>query len=302
MIATDPLSLVFIGCAVFSGAFLVISTLLGVGENHIGHLGHMGGHDVGHDFGHDAGHAGHGIHHDIHIGGHADAGHDLGHAGHAGHADASHAGHADAHGDTSAAQTAAAPSLWASVSETLLGALNLYGLLMFLLIFGLVGYVAHALLGWGVLFVIVVPLLIGVICAIGLTTLLHVLFATSKDTVLTADDARLEGRLGSVTMAIRAGGIGEIIFTRKGGGRQSVGARGATGEAIPAGSEIVILDYLDGIATVQTWDSFLASARAGDPLEQLAPIEPINPIKPAQSLKPGPPVHEQEAKRPDTVE
>src|SRR6185437_16070821 len=138
---------------------------------------------------------------------------------------------------------------------------------------------------WGVIFVIVVPLLIGVICAIGLTTLLHALFATSKDTVLTADDARLEGRLGNVTMPIRAGGIGEIIFTRKGGGRQSVGARSATGEAISAGSEIVILDYLDGIASVQTWDSFLFSARAGDPLEQLAPIEPIKPATPANERK-----------------
>lgn len=285
MIATDPLSLVFIGCAVFSGAFLVISTLLGVGESHVGHFGH-----IGHVGGHDVGHA---IHHDIHIGGHADA-------AHAGHADGAHAGHADAHGDahgeSSATQTAAAPSIWSSIGGTLLGALNLYGLLMFLLIFGLVGYVAHALLGWGVIFVIVVPLLIGVICAIGLTTLLHALFATSKDTVLTADDARLEGRLGNVTMPIRAGGIGEIIFTRKGGGRQSVGARSATGEAIPAGSEIVILDYLDGIASVQTWDSFLISARAGDPLEQLAPIEPIEPIKPAT------PANERKTIRPETAE
>ena len=289
MIATDPLSLVFIGCMVFSGAFLVISTLLGVGESHIGHLGHVGGHDVGHDFGHDFGHGaghdvGHAIHHDIHLG-HADAGHAAGHAA-----------HGDAHGDSSAAQTTASPSLWTSISITLLGALNLYGLLMFLLMFGLVGYVAHNMLSWDALFVIVVPLLIGVICATGLTALLHALFATSKDTVLTADDARLEGRLGSVTMAIRAGGVGEIIFTRKGGGRQSVGARGANGETIPAGSEIVILDYLDGIATVQTWESFLVSARAGDPLEQLAPIEPIRPIKPVE------PAHEPESTRREPVE
>ena len=289
MIATDPLSLVFIGCMVFSGAFLVISTLLGVGESHIGHLGHVGGHDVGHDFGHDFGHGaghdvGHAIHHDIHLG-HADAGHAAGHAA-----------HGDAHGDSSAAQTTASPSLWTSISSTLLGALNLYGLLMFLLMFGLVGYVAHNMLSWDALFVIVVPLLIGVICATGLTALLHALFATSKDTVLTADDARLEGRLGSVTMPIRAGGVGEVIFTRKGGGRQSVGARGANGETIPAGSEIVILDYLDGIATVQTWESFLVSARAGDPLEQLAPIEPIRPIKPVE------PAHEPESTRREPVE
>jgi membrane protein implicated in regulation of membrane protease activity len=259
MIATDPLSLVFIGCAVFSGAFLLISTLLGVGNTHLGHPGHLGGHAGGHDL-----HIGHA--HIGHVGGHAA---DVGHAGDPGHA--GHAAHA--HGDATATQSAQAPSLWASISDTLLGALNVYGVLMFLLIFGLVGYVAHALLSWGVLFVILLPLLVGVGCAIGLTTLLHVVFATSEETVLTADDARLEGRMGTVTMAIRPGGVGEVIFTRKAGGRQSVGARSATGELIGSGSEVVILEYQNGIASVQSWDTFLAAARAGV-LPELAPIEP----------------------------
>lgn len=273
MLATDPLSLVFIGCAVFSGAFLVISTLLGAGESHI-HFGHLGGH-TGDTGGHDL-HVGHadsgGAAHAAHV---ADGGHAM-HGAHA-HADGAHAN--GSHADSSSAQAVATPSIWASIENTLLGALNLYGLLMFLLIFGLVGYVAHAVLGWGVLFVLLVPLLVGVACAIGLTALLHILFATSKDTVLTATDARLEGRLGTVTMAIRAGGAGEIIFTRKSGGRQSVGARSASGEAIAAGSEVVILDYQDGIASVQSWDDFMAVVRAGD-LPELAPIETMRPQLP----------------------
>ena len=271
MLATDPLSLVFIGCAVFSGAFLVISTLLGAGESHFGHLGAHTGDTGGHDLhvGHaDSGGAGHAAHA-------ADGGHAM-HGAHA-HADGAHAD--GAHADSGSAQTVAVPSLWASIENTLLGALNLYGLLMFLLIFGLVGYVAHAVLGWGVLFVLLVPLLLGLACAVGLTTLLHIVFATSKDAVLTATDARLEGRLGNVTMAIRAGGVGEIIFTRKAGGRQSVGARSASGEAIAAGSEIVILDYQDGIASVQPWDDFMAVVRAGD-LSKLAPIEVERPTLP----------------------
>ena len=269
MLATDPLSLVFLGCALFSGIFLVISTLLGFGESHFGHIGHADGHDlhVGHADATGASHAGHVADGQAIHGAHM-------------HVDGAHA-HADsAHTDGGSTQAVTAPSVWTSIANTLLGALNLYGLLMFLLIFGLVGYVAHAVLSWGVLFVIVVPLLFGVACAVGLTTLLHILFATSKDTVLTATDARLEGRLGTVTMAIRAGGVGEIVFTRKGGGRQSVGARGVGGEAISAGSEIVILDYQDGIANVQTWDAFLAAARAGE-LPELAPIEAKHPKLPA---------------------
>lgn len=260
MLSTDPLSLVFIGCAVFSGVFLVISTLLGFGGSHDFHIGHADVHAGGHDF-----HVGHA---DVSGAAHA-AGHVAGHA--AGHTGDAHAAHA--HADTGSAQATATPSVWSSIANTLLGSLNLYALLMFLLIFGLVGYVAHAVLGWATLFVILIPLLFGVACAIGLSTLLHVLFATDKDTVLTASDARLEGRLGTVTMAIRAGGIGEIIFTRKGGGRQSIGARSTSGDALPAGSEVVILDYQDGIASVQSWDTFLDAVRMGQ-MPELAPIEP----------------------------
>src|SRR5690242_9485887 len=98
MLATDPLSLVFIGCAVFSGAFLIISTLLGAGESHL-HIGHLDGHAGGHDLhvGHaDSGGAGHAAHA-------ADGGHGM-HGAHA-HADSGHA-------DSSSAQVAATPSVW----------------------------------------------------------------------------------------------------------------------------------------------------------------------------------------------
>src|SRR5262245_50308204 len=44
MIATDPLSLAFIGCFVVSATFLGISSLLGAGHEdlHLGHIGHLG--------------------------------------------------------------------------------------------------------------------------------------------------------------------------------------------------------------------------------------------------------------------
>jgi len=104
MLATDPLSLVFIGCAVFSGAFLVISTLLGAGESHI-HFGHLGGH-TGDTGGHDL-HVGHA---DSGGAGHAAHAADGGHAMHGAHAHADGA-HADgAHADSGSAQTVQAGS------------------------------------------------------------------------------------------------------------------------------------------------------------------------------------------------
>src|SRR5258707_6189730 len=66
MIATDPLSLVFLGCFLFAGLFLVVTTLLGVDHGHAigfhGHIGHvhLGGHG-GHTApvsGHASGHVG----------------------------------------------------------------------------------------------------------------------------------------------------------------------------------------------------------------------------------------------------
>jgi hypothetical protein len=250
MPATDPLSLVFLGCAIFSGGFLIISTLLGLGHGDgdgIFHLGH--GHDLhfGHDLGHDLGnHIGHVAHaSDIH-------------AAQAHAADASAHGHA-VHGDTGMQSS---PSPWATLTTTLVGALNLYGVLMFLLIFGLAGYVLHAAFGLGLL-ALALAVVLGVGGAIGLTASLARIFRLDEATILTAQSSQLEGRMGKVTIAIRAGGIGEVIFTREGGGRQSIGARSADGEAIARDADVVILSYRDGIATVQAWDRFIANVRAG---------------------------------------
>ncbi|MGH2505033.1 MAG: hypothetical protein ACRDID_21190, partial [Ktedonobacterales bacterium] len=73
MLATDPLSLLFLGCALFSGLFLVAAVILGAGGHghlghigHIGHVGHLGAgdgatssHAVGHAVGHNAAHVAH---------------------------------------------------------------------------------------------------------------------------------------------------------------------------------------------------------------------------------------------------
>ncbi len=258
MPASDPLSLVFLGCVIFSGGFLVISTLLGLGHTDGGlHIGH--GHDLhfGHDFGHHFGHNLGG--HDIH----ANTLH-----GHSQLSDGSTHGHA-VHADTGLQSP---PSLWTTLTNAFLGALNLYGLLMFLLVFGLVGYVLHNALGLGLL-ALTFAILLGFGSSIGLTTVLSRVFRPGEETILTAESSQLEGRVGQVTMAIRPGGIGEVIFTRKGGGRQSIGARSADGEAIPRDADVVILGYHDGIATVQAWDRFISNVRAGTtPL--LEPLEP----------------------------
>jgi hypothetical protein len=260
MIATDPLSLVFLGCLVFSGAFLIISTVSGLGHVHLGDLGHAG--HVGDLGGHLGGHVGH-------LAGHAG---NLAHQGHIaanGHASA-HAGDASGH---AAAESSANPL--ASVGQFLAGSLNLFSILTFLFFFGLLGYLLHNVAHLFAFFSVALAALVGIAAGLGVSVLLARLFAAQSG-VVTFEDSRLEGRLGKVSQAIRPGGVGEVIFLRAGAGRQSIGARSLDGEALDVDAEVVILSVHDGIADVQGWAAFMRQARAGaaPALQSLEALEP----------------------------
>ena len=65
-------------------------------------------------------------------------------------------------------------------------------------------------------------------------------------------DYRMVGVLGRLSQPIRAGGIGELIYSH-GGARKSCGARSVDGQAIEKGTEVVVTEYERGIATVKRW-------------------------------------------------
>jgi hypothetical protein len=262
MIASDPLSYIFLGCFLFSAVFLVITTLFGVGHGHA--LG-AGGHSL--HLPHIAG--GHHITGGHHIAGHVTAG---------GHAPAT------AHGATHAAASSTSHVAGADTAGTtlvspldglrslLLGTLNLYGLLTLLLLFGLLGYLLHNFTNLGAELSLILALLVGAGGALLVSSLLSSLFFNREVGVLGAESSVLEGRLGKTSIAIRSGGIGEVIYTTAQGGRHSMGARSADGEAIPVNTDIVILGTKNGIASVQPWDRFMSNVRAG-----LTPsLEPID--------------------------
>lgn len=68
-------------------------------------------------------------------------------------------------------------------------------------------------------------------------------------------DYRVEGTVGTVSMAIRENGTGEVIFEQN-GARKSTGARSEDGTSLPKGAEVVISRYDDGIAYVKRWEEF----------------------------------------------
>ena len=85
----------------------------------------------------------------------------------------------------------------------------------------------------------------------------------SREEALDPADYDMVGVLGKLSMPIRAGGTGELIYTQ-GGTRRVSGARAESGAAIAKGTEVVVTRYEKGIAYVRAWDEL-----AGD-VEQKA--------------------------------
>lgn len=271
MLATDPLSLLFLGCALFSGLFLVAAVILGVGGH--GHLGHIG-------------HAGH-LGHVGHIGHAGPAGH-IAHAGQVAHA--APAGHAASQPTQAAHGPAGAPaeSLWGMAQSLLLGSLNLNGALIFLLVFGVLGYLLNTGQSTPLLAILLVAALVGAGAAIGVNAALTRIFITSQAGELSAESSRLEGRLATVSIPIRERGLGEVVYSGEAGARHSIGARSNDGAPIPTGAQVVIVEAGSGLVTVQPWDEFLADTRQRLSADQPAPRP--TPVAPASGPAPaGPP-------------
>jgi hypothetical protein len=70
---------------------------------------------------------------------------------------------------------------------------------------------------------------------------------------LDSADFEMTGVLGRVTVPIRAGGTGEIVYSQA-GTRRSAGARSENGAAIPRDSEVVVTRYEKGLAWVRPWE------------------------------------------------
>jgi hypothetical protein len=70
---------------------------------------------------------------------------------------------------------------------------------------------------------------------------------------LEAADFEMVGVLGRVTVPIRAGGTGEIVYSQA-NTRRSAGARSENGTAIARGAEVVVTRYERGLAYVRPWN------------------------------------------------
>jgi len=100
---------------------------------------------------------------------------------------------------------------------------------------GLVLSVASGLVGGGIIFLFLSKVLI------------------SDEENMDPADYEMVGVLGRLSISIREGGTGELIYSQA-GTRRVCGARSEEGAAIAKGSEVVVTRYEKGIAYVRLWE------------------------------------------------
>jgi membrane protein implicated in regulation of membrane protease activity len=164
----------------------------------------------------------------VHFGGHA------GHAGHAGHPRLS-AGQARPGGGNRYSFA------------------NLSSLLVFLAWFGGAG----VLLRGGLRLPAIVALLGAVVSGLFGAYLVFLFVQRvllAHDHELRPADYAMVGTLAKVSLAIRPGSTGEIVYVQ-GGTRKSAAARAEDGGAFPIGTEVVVARFDDGVAYVRSWQS-----------------------------------------------
>ncbi|HEV7237035.1 MAG TPA: hypothetical protein VGN15_12680 [Ktedonobacteraceae bacterium] len=244
-IATDLLSLVFIACFLFGFLFFLGTALLGNlghGHSHVGHLehlGHVGGHEVAHH---------------VAVGGHDQASHSTSQGNHA----VQHVlPHAQGTGqETHTQQQANNQHNAHDLKGSLLSFINPISIVLFLLGFGFFGYVFHNTAHLALPFTLILAGIGGItIAAILLVALSRVFGESEANTIQDVSDRT--GLLGKVSITIQDDSVGEIIYVSPGGMRKSIAARSVDGRRIERDTEVVVLNYLHGIAEVDTWEHFM---------------------------------------------
>lgn len=75
----------------------------------------------------------------------------------------------------------------------------------------------------------------------------------ARESSLDPADYDMIGVLGKLSIPIRAGGTGELIYSQE-GTRRVAGARSEDSSAIPKGAEVIVTRYEKGIAYVRPWE------------------------------------------------
>lgn len=81
----------------------------------------------------------------------------------------------------------------------------------------------------------------------------------AHDDTMQSADYDMIGVLGKITVPVRAGGTGEIVYSQM-GRRFCAAARSESGVAIAKGTEVVVTRYERGVAYVKLWDELAGTS------------------------------------------
>ncbi len=121
--------------------------------------------------------------------------------------------------------------------------------------FGGVGYLLRSAAGWPTPLVLAIAAVVGLGMGVAVQRVFSA-FGRASRGELRPEAYTLPGTLGHVAVAIRQGGVGEVIY-EQGGVRQVVAARAAEGTAIARGTEVVVLKVERGVASVEPFEALL---------------------------------------------
>lgn len=255
MLATDPLSLLFIGCFLFGLFFFVAAGLLG--QFHHGAVGHASTHAA--------------IHH-VHV--------DTGSSAHHVHTGGSAYAHASHHVQTAThTQGSGQNASEATARISLFDILNPTSIVIFVMGFGFFGYVFHNTTQLALPISLSLAVLGGLLIAALILWMLSKLFGNSEGSTV-QDVSDRTGLLGKVSLTIPENSLGEILYLSPGGMRKSIPARSVDGRRLERDQEVVVVNYQHGVAEVDTWDHFvnqeeLSITQSATSLDDLATLRAL---------------------------
>jgi hypothetical protein len=140
--------------------------------------------------------------------------------------------------------------------------LNLGTLAAFLTWFGGTGWVLVRVSSLWVFFALGIAIAGGLVGA-GIVFLFLAKVLMRAEGEFEPEDPDMVGILGKLSVSIRPGGTGEIVFTQ-GGTRHCTAARSEDGAPVPKSTEVVVTRFDKGVAYVRRWEDL-----AGEPADDV---------------------------------
>jgi membrane protein implicated in regulation of membrane protease activity len=138
--------------------------------------------------------------------------------------------------------------------------INFPTVMAFLAWFGGTGYLLTSVYGVWYLAALLFASMAGLVGA-GIVFWFFVKVMVASERPMDPTEYRIEGAVGTLTLGIRQGGTGELVYVQ-GGARKTAAARSEDGSAIPKGTEVAVISFDRGIAYVRPWEELAGEATA----------------------------------------